>query len=215
MYDLAGLVLLAFTISIARETIIETFEDTYRHRRELIAARTRARKLEKRKRQEERKERREKEGLSLGPTLTLGYTGSIGVSKFGSDRGADQRQMEYEDEVASGVSPIKAKMNALLRRLGWSKASQSSFSTSLMPSGLQMERSLTAVSMVQEQTYASFRKEMQTEQRREFEVKIGTALALFWTFWLVSRNLCLKLRYSVLTPVCQVVWCHHLSCDGK
>lgn len=184
-----GLVALAITISIARETIIESFEDTYRHRRELIAARTRARKLEKRKRQEERKELREKEGLSLNPTITLGYSGSIGVSRFGSDREADQRQMDYEDEVANGVSTTKAKLNALFRRLGWKESFKSSSATSLVPSGLKIERSLTAISMVQEQTYASFRKEMQKEQRREFEVKIGTALALFWIFWLVRIHL--------------------------
>ncbi|KAK4052621.1 Potassium channel [Microbotryomycetes sp. JL221] len=60
-YDTVGLVLLGFTIAMARETIIETFEASYRARRDRLAKKARERKEEKRQRLQRRRERREQE----------------------------------------------------------------------------------------------------------------------------------------------------------
>ncbi|GEM10803.1 potassium channel subfamily K, other eukaryote [Rhodotorula toruloides] len=69
IYAAIGLVLLALTIAVARETIIETFEANYRSRRDKLAERARARKEEARRRMVEGRERRRRaveEGLRLG-----------------------------------------------------------------------------------------------------------------------------------------------------
>ncbi|BGP34848.1 Potassium channel [Rhodotorula toruloides] len=58
LYAAIGLVLLALTIAVARETIIETFEANYRSRRDKLAERARARKEEARRRVVEGRERR-------------------------------------------------------------------------------------------------------------------------------------------------------------
>lgn len=47
VYAIFGLVLLGFTIAIGRETIIETFEQSYRARRDALAQKARERKEEK------------------------------------------------------------------------------------------------------------------------------------------------------------------------
>lgn len=54
-----------------------------------------------------------------------------------------------------------------------------------------MERSLTAQSILQEDTYKQFRKAIQKEQDNEFRLKLAVALILFWCFWLVR---CPRLR---------------------
>lgn len=58
LYASIGLVLLALTIAVARETIIETFEANYRSRRDKLAERARVRKEEARRRAVEGRERR-------------------------------------------------------------------------------------------------------------------------------------------------------------
>ncbi|KAM0791088.1 hypothetical protein ACM66B_004379 [Microbotryomycetes sp. NB124-2] len=60
-YDTVGLVMLGFTVAIARETIIETFEASYRARRDALAKKARERKEERRRRLQERHQRRERE----------------------------------------------------------------------------------------------------------------------------------------------------------
>lgn len=58
IYAAIGLVLLALTIAVARETIIETFEANYRSRRDKLAEKARVRKEAIRRRQLEARERR-------------------------------------------------------------------------------------------------------------------------------------------------------------
>ncbi|KAM0754917.1 voltage-gated potassium channel [Meredithblackwellia eburnea MCA 4105] len=194
-YDVAGLVLIAFTIALARETVIETFEASYRRRRERLAEKAKARKEEKRRHARERKERRERElkemrdnpNYSLQRTLTnLGGPGpTVGGGRGGAASARNPRQgLSLLDEVEeSGVSAGKALVHRLLRKWGFMKPYKS---PAQKARELGMERSLTQQSMLGEDTFKSFKKEMEAEQAREFRLKIGTALTLFWSFWLIG-----------------------------
>ncbi|SGY76217.1 BQ5605_C005g03475 [Microbotryum silenes-dioicae] len=80
-YDLCGLVLLAFTIAIARETVLETFEANYRARRDVLAKKARERKEDKRRRTRERRirlERQLRERLEESPLNVP--DGGVGLS---------------------------------------------------------------------------------------------------------------------------------------
>ncbi|SCV69367.1 BQ2448_2387 [Microbotryum intermedium] len=80
-YDLCGLVLLAFTIAIARETVLETFEANYRARRDMLAKKARERKEDKRRRTRERRmrlERQLRERLEESPMNAI--DGGVGLS---------------------------------------------------------------------------------------------------------------------------------------
>ncbi|SCZ97568.1 BZ3500_MvSof-1268-A1-R1_Chr4-3g07254 [Microbotryum saponariae] len=103
-YDLCGLVLLAFTIAIARETVLETFEANYRARRDMLAKKARERKEDKRRRTRERRIRLEQQlrerleesplnvrdgGVGLSPVMLTavamgGGRGGRGLSRFGT-----------------------------------------------------------------------------------------------------------------------------------
>ena len=61
-FDICGIVLVALTIAIGRETVIEGFERSYRRRREALAARVRKRKVERQERFRQRRERRAQHG---------------------------------------------------------------------------------------------------------------------------------------------------------
>ncbi|KAL8286421.1 hypothetical protein RQP46_004438 [Phenoliferia psychrophenolica] len=49
-----------------------------------------------------------------------------------------------------------------------------------------LQRTLTDQSIISEDSYKTFRKEMEKEQAREFRLKISIASLLFWVFWLVG-----------------------------
>lgn len=223
-YDIAGLVLLAFTIAIARETVIETFEASYRHRRSILAARVREKKLERKRRVKERRERRERElreglrldgiGIGIGMTVDSGRHG--GGEKNEREEGGHyghvprgggiQRELDFVEEREAGVSGGKAWLHRLLRKFHLispppalpvstrrSPRHIGSFNSDIDNSkdetndlgGLKMQRTITQNSIVQEKGYESFRKQIQKEQSREFQLKIGIAMSLFWIFWLV------------------------------
>jgi potassium channel subfamily K len=168
-YDIVGLAILAFTIAIARETVIETFEANYRMRREILAKKARERKEEKRKRDKERRERRVREA-SGGPVDRGGYSLppiTIGGQPMGSR--------------------LKRWASWLWRWVGRAKEETAGINP------LGMTRTLTATSLVQEETYKTFKKQMQKEQDKEFRMKIGVAIILFAMFWFVRTVLILSL----------------------
>jgi len=136
-----GLILLAFTIAIARETIIETFEQSYRHRREELAAKARERKAAKRERLKQRRLEREKqlrEQIAAGrnvekgefppiretakPTLGGGRGGAgvAGTKEAKIERA--KRELDWDAEKVEGVSAGKRWVRLQLRRIGWLKA---------------------------------------------------------------------------------------------
>ncbi|KAI5476225.1 hypothetical protein MNV49_007987 [Pseudohyphozyma bogoriensis] len=189
-YDVVGLILLAFTIAIARETVIETFEASYRNRREKLAARAKAKKLERKKRIKERKERLERE-MRENPEkfkkeqAAAHHLHMPAVGRGGA--GARSRELGFVEERDDGVSAGKAWVNRILRRWGLMKPYKPhEIIHDEDPAALGMTRTLTAQSIVAEESYKNFKKEMQKEQAREFQLKIGVALVLFWSFWLVG-----------------------------
>ncbi|GAA5824748.1 hypothetical protein JCM11251_005326 [Rhodosporidiobolus azoricus] len=60
-YDPVGIVLIALTVAFARECLIESFEHSYRQRRDKLAQRARERKEAWKKKHEEKEERRKRE----------------------------------------------------------------------------------------------------------------------------------------------------------
>lgn len=198
-YDIAGLVLIAFTIALARETVIETFEASYRRRREILAAKAKIRKEEKRKHARERKERRERELQEacdtpdpLGRTLTGMSVSASGGGRGGAGAMLAQRKLDYELETSEGITAGKAWLHRILRKWGFMKPYQSKADKEKEKNSLNMQRTTTQQSLIGEDTYRTFRREMQREQAREFQLKLGVAATLFWSFWLVSALLSTK-----------------------
>lgn len=170
--------------------------------------------MEKKRRIKERRERREKD-LKEG----LFKVDRMGTGGEGKDRqeghfghvprgGGIQRELDFEEERAAGVSGGKAWLHRILRRFHLMSPLQSALPFSDLRfahigrsinsnsdnsrnegddvGGLKMQRTITQNSIVKEKGYESFRKQIQKEQSREFQLKIGIAMSLFWIFWLVS-----------------------------
>ncbi|GAA5968664.1 hypothetical protein JCM11641_007717 [Rhodosporidiobolus odoratus] len=61
-YDPIGLILIAFTIAVARECLIESFEDSYRARRDQLAKIAKERKEERKRRHKDQREKKRRAG---------------------------------------------------------------------------------------------------------------------------------------------------------
>lgn len=180
-----GLILLAFTIALGRETIIERFETSYRRRREALAARTRERKAETKRHLQERRRRREREeerekalekgredvDVSMSRTETL-------------DQRKQSRRLDFDEEREHGLSRPRARINLLLRRLGWMSGYRPSVDAS--SNGFAMNRTLTEQSISRDEHFKTFKKSLEKEQRREFQLKLGVSLSLFLVFWVMG-----------------------------
>ena len=136
-----GLILLGFTISIGRESVIEQFEASYRHRREALAAKARERKAAKRERLKQRRLEREKQlrnQIAAGKNVRKGEIPpvremakpTLGGGRGGAgDAGTKQakierakRELDWDAEKVEGVSAGKRWIRLQLRRFGWMKA---------------------------------------------------------------------------------------------
>lgn len=81
---------------------------------------------------------------------------------------------------------------------------------------LGMVRTLTATSLVQEETYKTFKRQMQKEQDNEFRVKIGIALVLFAMFWFVRALLYSSSRLNSRIERCRLErWSSTLRSNGR
>ncbi|BGP65411.1 Potassium channel [Rhodotorula toruloides] len=107
LYASIGLVLLALTIAVARETIIETFEANYRSRRDKLAERARARKEEARRRAVEGRERRRRvleeaarQGRTAGEGEALEGGGAAGGGRGGRAAVMGRKDGSKEERVA-------------------------------------------------------------------------------------------------------------------
>lgn len=159
--------------------------------------------MDKKNRAKERRERRDRElevlakekekgGADLGRTVTSGTTFTLvnPVVSFGRGGAGSRidRELDMIDEKESGISTGKVWLNRFLRKIGIMKPLALNLeSIDKKESGLGISRTLTANSIVQEEKYISFRKQIANEQRKEFQIKIGVALSLFFVFWFVSH----------------------------
>lgn len=118
----------------------------------------------------ERREKGEKEGED--DTIDVPFITS-----------SQQRTMDFEDELAAGVGYFQSKFNSYARLVNLKKP---------LEHPIKRKTKVGKISKhhhhhyVQEQEYVSFKRQMAKEQQREFQLKIGIALGLFFIFWFVS-----------------------------
>lgn len=211
-----GLILLGFTISIMRETTIETFEASYRHRREELAARARERKAAKRERLKQRRLEREKqlrEQIAQGrnvdkgdlppvretskPTLGGGRGGAGGAATKQAKIERAKRELDWDAEKVEGVSAGKRWVRLQLRRIGWMKAytpNEADLMGKVMEDeggdqegGTSLRRTSSTISSASsEEKFISFKKQLQNEQSKEFRLKLSVVGSIFLAFWLIG-----------------------------
>lgn len=127
---------LAFTIAVARDTILESFEASYKKRRSALAEKAKERREEKRRRLQAQRERRERElreqlergtvpageggqpQSSFKPTRGRGGAAAAVPKTPTMTRGAAQRELDYIAEVEQGMSRPRAMWRQLLRKMG-------------------------------------------------------------------------------------------------
>ncbi|KAK4046230.1 Potassium channel [Microbotryomycetes sp. JL201] len=236
-YNTVGIIMLGFTVAIARETIIETFEASYRARRDALAVKARERKEERRKRLRERHERREKELRSRliaegvqdvdAEVEALKQSGmfdkhalaeanrnvkqpegdalpspvacsNVQVMQAANRVAQARRELDFFEERREGLGPVRSAWRWLLRSVGLLKtfdpldreARRLGTSQEDELEGRQLTRTATMSSIMSgashEEQFKSFKKQIQAEQRKEFQLKLTIALALFFVFWLVG-----------------------------
>lgn len=209
-YDVVGLIFLGFTIAIARETVIETFEASYRHRREELANKARERKEAKRERLKARRIERErhlKEQIEAGnlPPGTKELPASHKVPVRSGGRGGAgagggerarveraKRELDWDAEKEQGVSAGKRWIRLMLRKYGLLKAytpderelkgrlSEDDEEDGFAPLSRTGSTLSTGSS---EQKFLSFKKQLQDEQAKEFRTKLTIVGTLFLVFW--------------------------------
>lgn len=190
-------------------------------RREKLAIRARQQKEAKRLRLKERRERRARElaggvveasgtpGRAVTPSTSAAGTLLSGTAAHlaqfqnyitGNGNGKEQRmtredcRLECGEEKEEEEGAVRGFGNRVLRRVGWMKP----YSPPKERNGVGLSRVSTENSLVQDQNYKHFRDEIQREQDKEFRMKIGVSLSLFFSFWLVRyyRIYFLHLRFE-------------------
>ncbi|GAA94061.1 hypothetical protein E5Q_00708 [Mixia osmundae IAM 14324] len=162
-----GIIFLALLIAVARETLLESFQQAYTHRRKLLVERARLRRKQKAAHRAARLKARE-EALASGQDVPAAYKPGGGRS------GARSMGERLESrKIKVGVSAGKDWIDSWFVKWGWKDSISS----------VKLKRSLTQESMDQDRSYQHFKKQLKSEERREFWVKLGFALGMFFFFW--------------------------------
>ncbi|TNY23834.1 voltage-gated potassium channel, partial [Rhodotorula diobovata] len=161
VYAPLGIINLAVVVAIARETIIEGFEASYRSRRDQLAQKARERKELIRKKQSAARERRRRAAEELGQH---GEGLHSGVNDDGGPRQAESAPVFVPPPSRSALAqPLEPGPGALQRTATFS--------------------STTTTTSV-DQSFVSLRQQLRREQQQEFRIKLTIAVTQFLIFWL-------------------------------
>lgn len=130
----------------------------------------------------ERRERGEKDGED--DTIDLPFVSA-----------SQQRTMDLEDELAAGLGYFHAQFNSYARLLNFKKPLEHPIKRKAKTGKTSKHHHHY---FLQEQEYVSFKKQMAKEQQREFQLKVGIALGLFFIFWFVSSLLFLRIEIDLI-----------------
>lgn len=172
-FDIGGIILLTVTIVMARESILESFKDSYRRRRERMLAKARERRQQKKLAQEAHLH-----DANASPAPPADEHGILNAPK----RAAHwlSARAPIPDKQPNFWRRIKAFFRKILVKLGV-MAPKEDFEPGL---------SRSDTSMSQESAFAKFTEELKDEERKEFLNRLGIASLLFLSFWLVGSAVC-------------------------
>lgn len=171
---------------MARETIIESFEASYRSRREAVLKRTKERREQKRKARNARRARSHTiAGNHETPTPALARMPTV-LPNAGEEIHDDDSIIEV-----SWWRRALHKVTVLVARLRHRDPPPHPAVQ------LQMARTITQRSVQEEDSLQKFKHRLEQEQRREFWTKLTVAGILFGAFWLVGAAVCESFCYAV------------------
>ncbi|KZS97353.1 voltage-gated potassium channel [Sistotremastrum niveocremeum HHB9708] len=207
-YNTIGILNLGMAISTCRETIIESFEHSYRKRSKSIAEKRHENKVARAERRAHRIAI-EKQLKEAGVPI---YVMEQKASRHGGGRGGGgykkRMKMVLNDKALTEEQKQKAADEAEEIRLKELNASAegaahdvthhelehehldpASKNARTLQMARELQEELASVGMAgraQEQSYMRFKLDIQKEQQKEFFVKLGVAWSLFITFWLIG-----------------------------
>ncbi|TKA52321.1 hypothetical protein B0A53_04789 [Rhodotorula sp. CCFEE 5036] len=178
-YASFGIVAFALTVAVTRETILETFEVTYRARRARLAQKARERKelyLRRLRTEFERRQTHASSSASTGAPAASEQEHAtpirFGLSRYPTSRSEDPK-----------------KTTGLRKRIRhWFGRHQTGGGESVGEAGAALTRrpsnlSLTSSNAV-EASYRSLKQQVSREEQQEFRTKLGISVFFFIVFWL-------------------------------
>ncbi|KIJ29275.1 hypothetical protein M422DRAFT_71237 [Sphaerobolus stellatus SS14] len=174
IYNSVGIINIGLAISTARETIIESFETSYRRRVSEVAAK----RLEYKKHKErERARKMVMERMLHSAGLPLYIPDPTRPSK-----------MKLNEEALTPAQLAAAENEAhhmMSRRPHSASTRESRFERTF-----SLESSKDSYNTeFDEENYKNFRRSIVKEERREFAAKIAVAWIIFLTFWLIGAGI--------------------------
>jgi potassium channel subfamily K len=170
-YNTIGIILLAVTIATTRESIIESFEISYRKRREAIAEKADQRREAKKRIMALRAEAAEKLGLPEPPTPRI------------------QRR-----RTSLAFAAVKHRSNSWwarcrkrLVKMGIFKSRhEEEVDKRITDRSLRRKGSMDSTLSSTEDQFDAFREKLMREERRDGTLKLVVVFGLFVVFWLVG-----------------------------
>lgn len=192
LYASFGIVTFALTVAVTRETIIESFEVTYRARRARLAQKARERKEHHLRRL--RREFELRQARTTSRVKSEGPAGPAGESYAGHmERHILSRYATIEARQPGRWNRFKTHLARLVGRVRKHHGS----SASALPSSVMMatgeggaalERRMSTLSLTSshalEVSFRTLKQELAREEQQEFRTKLGISLFFFIIFWL-------------------------------
>ncbi|GAA5868527.1 hypothetical protein JCM3774_005417 [Rhodotorula dairenensis] len=193
LYASVGIVAFALTVAVTRETIIETFEVTYRARRARLAQKARERK--------EHHLRRLRKEFELRQAHTNSQTDSGGPAGLAGepDAGRLERHIlsRYAATIEARPTGIRSRLNRYLGRFFGRVRGRRASATTLPSSssasapgggGAALERRMSTMSLTSSNavdvSFRTLKQQLAREEQQEFRTKLGISLFFFFIFWL-------------------------------
>ncbi|GAA5984694.1 hypothetical protein JCM10908_003463 [Rhodotorula pacifica] len=201
IYASIGIVAFALTVAVARETIIETFEVTYRARRARLAQKARERKEHHLRRLRKELELKQAQAQAQAQAQTSSFDANGARTRPDTDDNAAASR--FRAHVLSHQSTVLEQQVTKMR--GWKRwlvsffsgrRKAESFSTAPLDQttqsetdgGAAFERRVSTLSLTSTNTlevsFRSLKQELAKEEQQEFRTKLGISLFFFFIFWL-------------------------------
>ncbi|EJD43365.1 voltage-gated potassium channel [Auricularia subglabra TFB-10046 SS5] len=192
LYVVVGILNLALAVSVARETIIESFEQSYRRRKHELAERRKEHR-KRRMTQLARSEAIERQLRAAGlPThiqrrnsiLSLHRHAELNTNALSED----QLDAALQEATDNARNRLHATSTIELRPMTMSTPSILDV-TGATYGGKELQEELSTAGKsweAQEQAYRDFRVNLAREERKETAAKMIVAWAIFLTFWVLG-----------------------------
>ena len=191
-----GILMVGFTIRIARDTILESFENSYRLRRQLMSERSKERRRLKKELHEQRL-RRQKEREELGITEdAVPEAPKIGGGRGGAAGQATKLSQSTRPGVSAGKAWLARTFGKHAHRYVVQPGDNLLVKVGILQprhlrseGSLGLRRTVTEQSLTVDSAYSRFKRELKQEEQRELFTKMGISVALFVVFWMVRSQI--------------------------